>query len=190
MRLRNIYIIRHPQTEYNLRGIFQGLSDSPITEEGLSQLRILHKKFDAVKIDKIYSSPLKRCTTVAESFVLSHKAGVTYDNRLKEICYGSWDEKSKQDVVYEQIKREKDKNRFTYVHPGRYKGVKGESYKNLYDRLCPFWDKLLEDDEGPVLIIGHTGVMMAAKKYFEHLGDAEISEYRPSNMEMLKYEVV
>lgn len=190
MKSRIIYIIRHPQTVYNLRGIFQGLSDSPITEEGFAQLSTLHKKFDSLKLEKIYSSPLKRCVIVAESFMHSHNVQVKYDDRLKEICYGSWDEKSKQDVGYAQIKREKDKNRFSYIHPGQYNGTDGESYKQLYERLCPFWEELGERNENTVLVIGHTGVMIAARKHFENISEKEISEYRPSNMEVLKYEVV
>ena len=113
-----------------------------------------------------------------------------YDNRLKEICYGSWDAKSKKEIGYAMIKREKDKNRFTYVHPGSYNGVVGESYENLYDRLCPFWEELLERNDSRILVIGHTGVMMAAKKYFENATDLEVSNYRPSNMDILKYEVI
>lgn len=190
MKIKHIYIIRHPQTEYNSKGVFQGLSDSAITEEGFSQLRKLHKKFESVKIDAIYSSPLKRCVTVAENFAQSHKVDVMYDVRLKEICYGSWDEKSKQDIGFAQIKREKDKNRFNYRHPGQYEGINGESYKDLYDRLSPFWQEIRERNDVEILVVGHTGVMMAAKKYFEKLSDAEISEYRPSNIEVLKYEIV
>ena len=47
--------------------IFQGVTDTDITEIGQKQLKFLEKRFEAVHLDKIYSSPLIRTKKTAEA---------------------------------------------------------------------------------------------------------------------------
>ena len=55
-----IYFVRHGQTIWNVEKRFQGLSDSPLTELGITQAKLLGKKFKDIKFDKFYSTSLKR----------------------------------------------------------------------------------------------------------------------------------
>lgn len=58
--LTEIYFVRHCEAMGNLNRLFQGVSDFDISEMGEKQLEFLKKRFENIKIDKIYSSPLMR----------------------------------------------------------------------------------------------------------------------------------
>ena len=45
-----IYFVRHGQTIWNVEKRFQGLSDSPLTELGITQAKLLGKKLKEYKI--------------------------------------------------------------------------------------------------------------------------------------------
>ena len=60
-----IYFVRHGQTIWNVEKRFQGLSDSPLTELGITQAKLLGKKLKDIKFDKFYSTSLKRANDTA-----------------------------------------------------------------------------------------------------------------------------
>ena len=60
-----IYFVRHGQTIWNVEKRFQGLSDSPLTELGITQAKLLGEKLKDIKFDKFYSTSLKRAYDTA-----------------------------------------------------------------------------------------------------------------------------
>ena len=67
--MTNIYIVRHGQNEDNANRILNGHRDMPLTEIGINQAKELAEmiKKSELKIDKIYSSPLKRAYQTGEA---------------------------------------------------------------------------------------------------------------------------
>lgn len=67
--MTNIYIVRHGQNEDNANKILNGHRDMPLTEIGINQAKELAEmiKKSEIKIDKIYSSPLKRAYQTGEA---------------------------------------------------------------------------------------------------------------------------
>ncbi len=58
---KTLYIIRHGQTDLNLKGIVQGRGiDSPLNEMGKRQADAFHAHYRDVRFDKIYTSTLLR----------------------------------------------------------------------------------------------------------------------------------
>ncbi|MCK4821064.1 phosphoglycerate mutase family protein, partial [bacterium] len=55
-----IYLIRHGLTESNKRKIYAGWSDESLCQEGVSALLKIGKKSKKFKIEKIFSSPIRR----------------------------------------------------------------------------------------------------------------------------------
>jgi broad specificity phosphatase PhoE len=55
-----VYIFRHGQTEDNANYIFSGWRDSPLTEKGEKQAKILAGKLKNKKIDVLIASPQTR----------------------------------------------------------------------------------------------------------------------------------
>lgn len=65
-----LYLIRHGETDYNLRGIVQGGGvDSDLNETGRQQGRAFFEEYRQIPFSKIYCSRLKRTFQTIEDFV-------------------------------------------------------------------------------------------------------------------------
>ncbi len=70
MNIKKIYLVRHGQTDFNLRGIVQGSGvDSSLNETGNAQAQDFFKRYADVPFDKIYTSALKRTHQSVAPFV-------------------------------------------------------------------------------------------------------------------------
>ncbi len=65
-----IYIIRHGETYGNLNG--DGFAETDLTPHGMKQIAFLGKRFYKEKIDRIYTSPLKRALKTANAIKSFH----------------------------------------------------------------------------------------------------------------------
>ena len=61
-----IYLVRHGQTEWNIKGKTQGHGNSNLTEKGKTQAMELAEAMVKYPIDYIYSSDLGRAIETAE----------------------------------------------------------------------------------------------------------------------------
>ncbi len=100
-----IYIIRHGQTDANLRHELQGRRDIPLNEKGRVQARLVRAFFDArsITFDKVYSSPLDRAVETAR-IVSAESAPVVTDDRLLEMDYGPYEGADLRNPAAEIIK--------------------------------------------------------------------------------------
>lgn len=83
-------LVRHGQTDYNLRNLFQGSSDIPLNETGIAQAHAAFEGLPAVDWDVVVSSPLQRAEQTARIIGEDHQIpfGGTED-RLREIDWGA-----------------------------------------------------------------------------------------------------
>lgn len=63
MKGYRIAFIRHGMTQANLDGRYIGTTDLPLCREGADQLYEKIEKYDYPSVQKVYTSPLKRCQT-------------------------------------------------------------------------------------------------------------------------------
>jgi len=97
--MKSIYIIRHGQTDYNLRGIVQGSGvNAPLNERGQQQAQAFYRHFKSVPFDKVYTSKLMRTYQSVQPFIdyTPHEA---YEE-LNEISWG--DHEGKNVNYYDQ----------------------------------------------------------------------------------------
>lgn len=169
---------RHGETEAGILDKFVGLSDSPLTQKGQEQAQYLGQLGRKKSTTIIYSSPLQRCMVTAEIAAKISGARVVIVNDLREICYGDWEGKPRTVLQKLSEWQQREKNLFEFVHPGEYKGIKGESYELMYNRLVPHIQSFVENGIPSQLIIAHAGVIRCARKFFEqeqNFSDAKIS---------------
>ncbi len=84
-----IYLIRHPQTEWNIKRKVQGHKDSPLTKSGKELATKMGNLLKNKNIKKIISSDLGRCVQTAE--IVSKKIGdvrIIFTNNLRERDFG------------------------------------------------------------------------------------------------------
>ncbi len=180
-----VYVVRHGETEYNKNNVLQGMSNSPLTEKGLFHAQKLAEYALKKKIKKVYSSPLKRALFTAQEVSVRNNIEIFIDEQLKEICYGSWEGLSKEELKKEELWPLREKNKYAFIHPGSYKGVKGESYKNAFNRAKNFFESLKEEDS-PVLIVSHLGVCRNIYKLVSGCSNKEAVEFSPKNNQVIE----
>jgi broad specificity phosphatase PhoE len=86
---KKIYIVRHGQTDFNLRNIVQGSGvDSSLNDRGIAQAKAFFEHYKHVPFDKIYTSTLKRTTETVKSFL---NLGIPSESLagLNEISWGN-----------------------------------------------------------------------------------------------------
>jgi len=153
LSIKKIYLIRHGQTDYNLKNIVQGSGvDTDLNEKGRAQAAAFFDKYRDVPFDKIYTSALKRSQQTVQQFVdmgipVEHLAG------LNEI---SWGTKEGQRITPEEDEYYHYMIRQWQLGNTGLKIERGESPEDVVSRLKPAVDHIMSHtDEKTVLICMH-----------------------------------
>lgn len=123
-----------------------------MSRKGICQAQYWEKAFRTVAVKKIYASPLQRCRETARLIAGGRKILTT--DELKEINLGLWENqpfdtiKTKDPKAFES----RGNNMDTFRPP------KGESFKDLSDRVMPFFRRQAADGQN-TLIVTHAGVI-------------------------------
>ncbi len=152
MSSKKIFIVRHGQTDYNLKGVVQGSGiDAPINENGKKQAAAFFNRYGQVDFDKIYVSGLVRTKQSVAGFL---EKGIPHESipELNEISWGK----------YEGMPMDHDENEYYQNMISKWaqghldlKIEKGESPKDVAERLKRGMEKILEEDHGKILICMH-----------------------------------
>lgn len=95
--MKKLYLLRHGQTEFNVKKLVQGRCDSPLTDLGRQQAGMAAAWLKAHNVvpDKVVSSPLGRAMATA-SLVATELLGADADvepcEGIIERCYGTFEE--------------------------------------------------------------------------------------------------
>ena len=98
-----IYLVRHGETDWNVKKIIQGHKQSILNKNGKDQAKKLAKHFQNIHIDAIFSSDLLRAKQTAEIVALEKKLAVTTSHLLRERSYGQHEGKLR-DHYYNEVK--------------------------------------------------------------------------------------
>lgn len=95
--MKRLYLLRHGQTEFNVKKLVQGRCDSPLTDLGRQQAQTAAAwlKAHGVVPDKVASSPLGRAMATASLVaceLLGPDAAVEPCEGIIERCYGTFEE--------------------------------------------------------------------------------------------------
>jgi len=170
-----VYIFRHGQSEDNEEYVFSGWRDSPLTDKGREQARVLAEKLRDKKFDKLISSPQIRAIETMEIAMSKNEGAknmkIEMDERIKERSYGDLQGQNK----LEWYKKDPE-----YLHKIRrtYDGQppNGESIAMVYERVSSFSDDLVKEMKEKrinVAISCHGNSIRCFRKYFEGLSDEE-----------------
>lgn len=86
-----IYLVRHGQTQWNIKGKTQGHGNSDLTEKGKTQAMELAESMVQYPIDYIYSSDLGRAVETAEIISDKFNKEVIKTTALREMGFGAWE---------------------------------------------------------------------------------------------------
>lgn len=90
--MTKLLLVRHGQSEANKLDLFAGFYDADLMELGLEQAAsTAHYLFEHYKVDKVFSSDLKRAYKTAEVIAKQFAVELTADAQLREISGGEWE---------------------------------------------------------------------------------------------------
>jgi broad specificity phosphatase PhoE len=174
-----IHFVRHGKTEANEREQFQGHNDTPLTEAGKQNARNVANMLENYEYDIIFSSPLKRALDTSKLLAQQLRTDIRIDPGLKEICYGDWEGKAKDELREHDLWKQRKRDKYNFTHPGVYNGVEGQSYADIFERVTAFCRQLSESDYELVLVVTHLGVLRNLKKRFEDCSDRTAVSFTP-----------
>lgn len=93
----NIHVLRHGVTTINQEGLLSGQTDTDLSARGVARLNELVDRYRYPAVDKLYSSPLKRCVHTAAIIYPAMKPELV-DN-LKEIDFGVYNGTPAKDLL-------------------------------------------------------------------------------------------
>jgi probable phosphoglycerate mutase len=96
MTSKQIYLIRHGETEWSKSGQHTGLTDLPLTENGINQAKHLGKRLERVTFDHVFTSPLKRAYDTCCLCGLKSQTKIT--DALLEWNYGDYEGKKTAEI--------------------------------------------------------------------------------------------
>ncbi len=162
--MTDFYFVRHGQTAANAAGLKQGTINTEITylsETGKKQAESLRKGFDISFADQIIASPLQRTKDTAAILNRDANLPVTYDKRLLEISYGSWDGEKNADLMskYPEL--------FDHVLndalPTYAAVADGETFSHVIDRIDAFMTEVsAKYPDQKIVLITHGFTIKAA----------------------------
>ncbi|XP_078275608.1 6-phosphofructo-2-kinase/fructose-2,6-bisphosphatase 3 isoform X4 [Rhinoraja longicauda] len=153
---RTIYLCRHGESDYNLKGRIGG--DSGLSYRGKKFSTALRTFLEEQNIKdlKVWTSQLKRTIQTAEVLDGQYEQWKALNEIDAGVCEDLTYEEIKEQHPEEYILREQDK--YYYRYPT------GESYQDLVQRLEPVIMQL--ERQGDVLVICHQAVMRCLLAYF------------------------
>lgn len=156
MRAYRLSIIRHGRTEANADGRYIGITDIPLSEEGKQELREKYEDNDYPRVQKVYSSPLIRCTQTAEIMFPDRHLSTIFN--LREMNFGDFEGKYVKDLVEDPVFADWLKGKKGVVPPN------GESMQQMIERTYAALQEILADmmKEGLThcAVVTHAGIMM------------------------------
>jgi broad specificity phosphatase PhoE len=133
--MTKLILIRHGETDYTSQKKYCGVSNPPLNDKGKQQARALGKRLKNFKIDKVYSSDLKRTCQTAE--IIFNKKTIEKSSDFQELNFGVL-----EGLCYKEImKKYPDSYQKWLNNPlknaipegERSTGLKKKSYKKIID---------------------------------------------------------
>ncbi len=180
--MTNIYVVRHGQTDYNVKNIYQGKTDISLNEVGIEQAKYTSKQFTNIKIDAILVSPLKRAIQTAYYISEVIKVPLTIEEGLIERSFGDMEGQPNKKECNIQMLSDYDKN---------YDIYNIEPIQDLFKRVYFCMDSVIERfKDKNIVLVTHGCVTQAIDCYFNGIPkNKDILSLSLKNCEVKKYTI-
>ena len=183
--MTRIILIRHGETEWNAKGLYQGQMDSPLTPEGLAQAEALAQRMrHHSPIDALYTSDLPRTHATAAPTAQALGMTTVSEPALGERNYGIFQGEDKTTIT----------ERFPEEYAAHTSGdidyaiPEGESNRQFHDRVVTALDALgARHADEQIAVVTHGGVLTIV---FKHVLGLPISAPRYFTVPNTSYNLV
>ena len=186
-----LVLVRHGQSEWNALGLWTGLRDVPLSEEGIEEARRAAEALRDVKFDVGYTSELGRAQQTLEEIKTAlgqTEIPTIAAPELNERDYGDLTAKNKWKIQEEYGTEQflKWRRSWDYPVPG------GDTLKDVHARVSAYYDRqILPDLEAGknVIIAAHGNSLRALVKHLENISEDEIPKLEIGTGEVYIYRV-
>ena len=149
-----LYLLRHAQSEANLRGVLAGPDNSVnLSDEGRKQSVKVSKHLQNINFQEIYCSPISRCLQTIQPLLGSMpRIQVVQEVKIQEMNYGQWNGKD-----LKALSKKRDWQSIQSA-PSKFTFPDGESFNQLRRRVSSFLSEI-SDKDGPLLVVSHGDVI-------------------------------
>jgi broad specificity phosphatase PhoE len=180
------YLVRHGETESNLRKIYAGWNKEELTIKGRNQIVDVAKRLTSFGIDQIYTSPIKRALQTAEIIGYFLKKRPIVEQNFKELRLGIW-----QGIHEDEVARQyPEKWKIWNTRPAELVLDGRETLHELLERVLSGLRRIAAaDNKGNIAVVTHVAVIRVLQLYFE---GRSLNDYRklpvPANGSVLEFE--
>ena len=159
--MTTFFLIRHASCDGLGQTLWGRTSGICLNLKGEVQAQRLVERFNRLKLDALYSSPLDRARQTAEALARSMRLEVRESLAFNEIDFGDWTGRTFDALSMDERWRRFNSHRSMMTIPG------GESFLEVQNRAVKELGKLSrQHEEARVGIVSHADVIRAAVGYF------------------------
>jgi 2,3-bisphosphoglycerate-dependent phosphoglycerate mutase len=189
--MSDLILLRHGQSQWNLENRFTGWVDVPLSSKGEEEARAAGVKLRGRRVDKLYTSVLKRAVdtaTLALETAGIRDVPVERDAALNERMYGDLQGLNKAEAATkwgdEQIRQWR--RSYDVKPPG------GESLADTAARVLPYWESHILPDVTAgknVLVAAHGNSLRALVMHLDALDREQVLKLEIPTGAPLLYEI-
>ena len=149
--MTRVILIRHGETEWNVGEVFRGRRDIALNKIGIRQAELLGDYLAHLRLEAVYSSPLKRALITAKCVAKHHGLDVRVTYGLVDFDYGEWEGlthlevKERYSGLYDRWLKE----------PHLVKMPDGESLDEVRERATDVLRRAVSEHNGMVVLVSH-----------------------------------
>ena len=166
----HLYYIRHGETLFNHFNRMQGRSDSPLTAQGIEQVKLSGKALHNIDFAFAYCSSAERARDTAVYILETHDISAIPNRDLREIDFGTYEARVRDSIMDELYERFNPRVDFS--------DVGGESEEMVIERIKRILKLVVaraKDGEN-VLLVAHGSLYMTMIKHLFNIYRADLTE--------------
>ena len=178
---KELWLVRHGESEYNAQGRFQGHMDVPLSALGVRQAekighRLASYDFD---FDGLYCSDLQRAALTAQKIAERVKIPAKADVRLREIHMGELQGllRTEMEIRFPEFAQRVKADSWNTARPG------GESMADVAMRVKSFVDEL---PSGRFVLVSHGGTIRSILKTYLGLDGSVWRNFQLNNTSLTR----
>ena len=189
--MKQVVLIRHGESQWNLENRFTGWVDVPLSPKGEQEAREAGEKLRAFRFDQAFTSVLTRAIKTLEivlDVIGQPGLPVERDQALNERMYGELQGLNKAETAkqYGEAQVKLWRRSYDVRPPG------GESLQDTADRVLPYyrehiWPRLAKGET--LLVVAHGNSLRALVMHLDQLSREEVLELNIPTGAPLLYEL-
>ena len=199
--MSTLILLRHGESQWNLENRFTGWVDVELSAKGIQEAVAAGKKIAAYKIDKAYTSVLKRAINTLNLALQSagiSGLSITRDAALNERHYGALQGLNKAETAKKYSDEQVHIWRRSYDIPPPVEKTDfnpegfSESLKDTAARTLPYFDKNIAADLKAgknVIVAAHGNSLRSIVMHLEHMTKEQVLELNIPTATPIVYEL-